>query len=50
LDYKTVQSLLRHAKPTTTLAIYAQGIDDNRLAAQGAMMRAVLHRVSDVVQ
>ena len=43
-------SLLRHANPTTTLAIYAQGIDANRLAAQGAMMRAVLHPVSDVVQ
>jgi integrase len=50
LDFKTVQTLLRHANPTTTLAIYAQGIDANRLAAQGAMMRAVLHLVSDVVQ
>jgi hypothetical protein len=50
LDFKTVHTLLRHANPTTTLAIYAQGIDDNRLAAQGAMMRAVLHPVSDVVQ
>jgi integrase len=50
LDFKTVQTLLRHANPTTTLAIYAQGIDANRLAAQGAMMRAVLHPVSDVVQ
>jgi hypothetical protein len=50
LDFKTVHTLLRHANPTTTLAIYAQGIDANRLAAQGAMMRAVLHPVSDVVQ
>jgi integrase len=50
LDIKTVQTLLRHANPTTTRALYAQGIDANRLAAQGAMMRAVLHPVSDVVQ
>ena len=50
LDFKTVHTLLRHANPTTTLAIYAQGIDANRLAAQGAMRRAVLHPVSDVVQ
>jgi integrase len=50
LDFKIVQTLLRHANPTTTLAIYAQGIDTNRLAAQGAMMRAVPHPVSPVVQ
>ena len=50
LDFKTVQTQLRHANPTATLAVYAQGIDANRLAAQGAMMDAVLHPVSAVVQ
>jgi hypothetical protein len=50
LDFKTIQTLLRHANPTTTQAIYAQGIDANCLAVRGVMMRGVLHPVSDVVQ
>jgi hypothetical protein len=41
--YEDRSTLMRHANPATTRAVYAQGIDANRLAAQGAMMDAVLH-------
>jgi len=50
LDFKTVQTLLRHSNPLTTLSVYAQVIDRNRLAAQGLMMDAVMKPASEMVQ
>jgi integrase len=37
-DPKTVQTLLRHANVSTTLDLYAHGIDEARLAAQQQVM------------
>jgi hypothetical protein len=37
VDFKTVQGSLRRANPMTALSIYAQVVDENKLAAQGLM-------------
>ena len=40
-DVKTIQGLLRHAKASTTLDLYAQAIDESKLAAQKDMALAI---------
>jgi site-specific recombinase XerD len=40
-DVKTVQGMMRHANPQTTLGIYTQSVDANMLAAQGMMYDAL---------
>jgi integrase len=40
-DPKTVQDLLRHSDVKTTLNVYSQSIDSNRLAAQGEAAAAI---------
>jgi integrase len=40
-DPKTVQTLLRHANVSTTLDLYAHGIDEARLAAQQQVMETM---------
>jgi integrase len=42
VDPKTVQDLLRHSDIRTTLQLYTQSIDANRLAAQGQVLNAIL--------
>jgi len=39
-DIKTVQTILRHANPMTTLQIYAHGRSQDRSDAQGEMLAA----------
>jgi len=41
-DPKTVQALLRHSDVRTTLQLYAHSISEDRLAAQGEALRAIL--------
>lgn len=41
-DPKTVQALLRHADVRTTLQLYAHSVTEDRLAAQGEALRAIL--------
>jgi integrase len=43
-DPKTVQNLLRHSNVKTTLQLYAHSVSDDRLAAQGQMLAAILQR------
>lgn len=50
VDFKTVQGTLRHANPQTTLHIYAQVVDANKLAAQGLMYDAVWNTAPEIVQ
>ena len=38
---KTVQGMMRHANPQTTLGIYTQSVGSNMLAAQGMMYDAL---------
>lgn len=40
-DIKTVQELLRHAKVSTTLDLYSQGVDSVKLAAQEEIALAI---------
>jgi integrase len=40
-DVKTIQSLLRHAKASTTLDLYSQAIDASKLAAQRDIALAI---------
>jgi len=41
-DPKTVQALLRHSDVKTTLQLYAHSIREDRMAAQGQMLQAIL--------
>jgi len=41
-DVKTVQSLLRHADVKTTLQLYTHTIDEAKMAAEGAVLNAIL--------
>jgi site-specific recombinase XerD len=41
-DPKTVQNLLRHSNVKTTLQLYAHSVSDDRLAAQGQALAALL--------
>jgi integrase len=43
-DPKTVQNLLRHSNVKTTLQLYAHSVTDDRLAAQGQMLAAILQQ------
>jgi len=40
-DVKTIQGLLRHAKASTALDLYAQAIDASKLAAQSDIALAI---------
>jgi integrase len=40
-DVKTIQGLLRHAKPRTTLDLYSQAIDESKLAARRDIALAI---------
>jgi len=46
---KTVQRLLCHSYDSTTLAIYAHSMSEDRLAAQGDMLKAMMKPPSDAV-
>ena len=41
-DVKTVQKLVRHSDVSTTLGIYAHSMREDRLAAQGDMLTAMM--------
>jgi len=47
-DPKTVQALLRHSDVRTTLQLYAHSISEDRMAAQGEMLHAILQPISAV--
>jgi Phage integrase family len=47
-DPKTVQALLRHSDVRTTLQLYAHSVSEDRMAAQGEMLQAILQSVSAV--
>ena len=49
VDPKTVQGLLRHSDVKTTLQLYTQSIDENRLAAQEQVLNAILKPTSEMV-
>jgi len=46
-DPKTVQTLLRHSDIKHTLDGYAHSISEDRMAAEGAMLMAILSHVAD---
>ena len=48
-DPKTVQALLRHSDVRTTLQLYAHSVTEDRLAAQGQVLQAILHKGSTAV-
>jgi integrase len=48
-DPKTVQALLRHSDVRTTLQLYAHSISEDRLAAQGQVLQAILQTGSKAV-
>ena len=48
-DPKTVQALLRHSDVKTTLQLYAHSISEDRMAAQGQMLEAILQSSSEAV-
>jgi integrase len=48
-DPKTVQALLRHSDVRTTLQLYAHSVSEDRMAAQGEMLQAILQPVSAVI-
>jgi len=48
-DPKTVQALLRHSDVKTTLQLYAHSVSEDRLAAQGQMLEAILGSGSTAV-
>jgi integrase len=48
-DPKTVQALLRHSNVKTTLQLYAHSVSEDRLAAQGQVLDAILQSGSAVV-
>jgi integrase len=43
-DVKTVQNLLRHSNVKTTLQLYAHSVTEDRLAAQGQVLAAILQQ------
>jgi integrase len=45
-DVKAVQNILRHADVKTTLGIYTHSMAEDRLAAQGEALAAILHQPS----
>jgi integrase len=47
-DPKTVQALLRHSDVRTTLQLYAHSVSEDRMAAQGEMLQAILQPASAV--
>jgi integrase len=46
-DPKTVQALLRHSDVKTTLQLYSHSVSEDRMAAQGAMLQAILGSAAD---
>ncbi len=48
-DPKTVQALLRHSDVKTTLQLYAHSVSEDRLAAQGQVLEAILQSSSRAV-
>ena len=48
-DPKTVQALLRHSDVKTTLQLYAHSVSEDRLAAQGQVLDAILQSGSAAV-
>jgi integrase len=48
-DPKTVQALLRHSDVKTTLQLYAHSVSEDRLAAQGQVLAAILQSGSMAV-
>ncbi len=48
-DPKTVQALLRHSDVKTTLLLYAHSVSEDRVAAQGEMLEAILQSSSGAV-
>ena len=48
-DPKTVPALLRHSDVKTTLQLYAHSVSDDRLAAQGQVLDAILQSGSAAV-
>jgi len=48
-DPKTVQALLRHSDVKTTLQLYAHSVSEDRLAAQGEVLDAILQSGSTAV-
>ena len=49
-DPKTVQALLRHSgMRKTTLQLYAHSVSEDRMAAQGEMLEAILQSSSEIV-
>jgi hypothetical protein len=48
-DPKTVQALLRHSDVKTTLQLYAHSVSEDRMAAQGEMLEAILQSSSEAV-
>jgi integrase len=46
-DPKTVQALLRHSDVKTTLQLYSHSVSEDRMAAQGAMLQAIVGSGSD---
>ncbi len=48
-DPKTVQARLRHSDVRTTLQLYAHSVTEDRLAAQGQVLQAILHKGSTAV-
>jgi site-specific recombinase XerD len=45
-DVKVVQNILRHANVKTTLGIYTHSMAEDRLAAQGEALAAILHQAA----
>jgi len=48
-DPKTVQALLRHSDVKTTLQLYAHSVSEDRMAAQGEMLEAILRTSREAV-
>jgi integrase len=46
-DPKTVQTLLRHSDVKFTLQYYTHSVSDDRMAAAGAMLTAILSHAAD---
>lgn len=46
-DPKTVQALFRHSDVKTTLQLYSHSVSEDRMAAQGAMLSAILGNATD---
>ena len=46
-DPKTVQALLRHSDVKTTLQLYSHSVSEDRMLAQGSMLRAILGAGTD---